>query len=57
MESAYNGYWLVDGLMAQGLDVRLANTAAIVQYKGIKHTKDQNRCAIASTLVMTQYFT
>ena len=41
VESTYNWYWLVDGLMEQGFDVRLANTAAIQQYNGIKHTNDQ----------------
>jgi transposase len=41
VESTYNWYWLVDGLMDAGLDVRLANTAAIRQYDGIKHTNDQ----------------
>lgn len=40
VESTYNWYWLVDGLTDDGLDVRLANTAAIVQYNGIKHTND-----------------
>jgi transposase len=32
VESTYNWYWLVDGLMAAGYPVHLANTAAIVQY-------------------------
>ena len=29
VESTYNWYWLVDGLMAQGYPVHLANTLAI----------------------------
>jgi len=29
VESTYNWYWLVDGLMAEGYDVRLANTVAM----------------------------
>jgi len=41
VESTYNWYWLVDGLMEHGFDVRLANTVAIQQYNGIKHTNDQ----------------
>ncbi len=41
VESTYNWYWLVDGLNDHGFDVRLANTAAIIQYNGIKHTNDQ----------------
>lgn len=40
VESTYNWYWLVDGLQDQGFDVRLANTVAIKQYEGIKHTND-----------------
>lgn len=41
VESTYNWYWLVDGLMASGFDVRLAHTGAIPQYAGIKHSNDQ----------------
>lgn len=40
VESTYNWYWLVDGLQESGFDVRLANTVAIKQYEGIKHTND-----------------
>ena len=40
VESTYNWYWLVDGLMAAGHRVHLANTAAIQQYAGIKHSND-----------------
>ena len=40
VESTYNWYWLVDGLQEEGFDVRLANTVAIKQYEGIKHTND-----------------
>jgi transposase len=40
VESTYNWYWLVDGLMAAGYPVHLANTAAIVQYAGLKYTDD-----------------
>ena len=36
VESTYNWYWLVDGLMEQGYRVHLANTAAIQQYNGLK---------------------
>ena len=41
VESTYNWYWLVDGLKAEGYDVRLANPAAIQQYDGLKHTDDK----------------
>lgn len=40
VESTYNWYWLVDGLMAQDYPVHLANTLAIQQYNGIKYTND-----------------
>ena len=42
VESTYNWYWLVDGLMAAGHRVHLANTTAIEQYKGLKHTDDES---------------
>jgi len=40
VESTYNWYWLVDGLMAAGIHVHLAHTAAIAQYAGLKHGDD-----------------
>lgn len=40
VESTYNWYWLVDGLMDGGYSVRLVNTAAIPQYAGLKHGND-----------------
>ena len=40
VESTYNWYWLVDGLMDVGFDVRLAHTGAIPQYAGLKHGND-----------------
>lgn len=42
VESTYNWYWLVDGLMESEFKVHLANTAAIQQYSGIKHTDDNS---------------
>lgn len=42
VESTYNWYWLVDGLMEAGFKVHLANPAAIQQYSGIKHTDDNS---------------
>ena len=41
VESTYNWYWLVDGLMDARFDVRLAHSGAIPQYAGIKHSNDQ----------------
>ena len=42
VESTYNWYWLVDGLMEQGHKMHLANTAAIQQYEGLKYTDDNS---------------
>ena len=42
VESTYNWYWLVDGLMEKGYRVHLANTAAIQQYNGLKYTDDHS---------------
>jgi len=40
IESTYNWYWLVDGLMDAGYTVHLAHPAAIRKYEGIKHSGD-----------------
>lgn len=40
VESTFNWYWLVDGLLDHGHRVDLVNTAAVRQYEGIKHTND-----------------
>jgi len=42
VESTYNWYWLVDGLMDAGFEVRLAHTGAVPQYAGIKYTNDES---------------
>ena len=42
VESTFNWYWLVDGLMEAGYKMHLANPAAIKQYEGIKHTNDKS---------------
>jgi len=42
VESTYNWYWLVDGLMDFGFTVLLANTAAIIQYDGLKYSNDNH---------------
>ena len=41
IESTFNWYWLVDGLMAAGHTVKLVNTSAVKQYDGLKHTDDR----------------
>jgi transposase len=42
VESTYNWYWLVDGLMAEGYQVHLANTNALQQYTGLKYADDES---------------
>ena len=46
VESTYNWYWLVDGLMEAEYRVHLANPAAMQQYSGLKDTDDDSdaRC-------------
>lgn len=41
VESTFNWYWLVDGLMDHGYRVHLANPSAIRQYEGLKHLDDE----------------
>jgi transposase len=42
VESTYNWYWLVDGLMEASYKIHLANTAAIQQYSRLKHSDDDS---------------
>jgi transposase len=45
VESTYNWYWLVDALMEADYRVHLANTAAIIQYSGLKYADDDTDAA------------
>ena len=45
VESTYNWYWLVDGLMAKGYAVKLAHTVAMKRYDGLKHSDDETDAA------------
>src|SRR5918999_298570 len=42
VESTYNWYWLVDGLMEAGYRGHLAHPAAMQQYSGLKYTDDHS---------------
>ncbi len=42
VESTYNWYWLVDGLMDAGYSVKLVNTVAVKIYDGLKYTNDEH---------------
>jgi transposase len=51
VESTYNWYWLVDALMEADYRVHLANTAAIVQYDGLKYSDDDSDARWLATLL------
>jgi hypothetical protein len=40
VESTFNWYWLVDGLIENGFKVELVNTTAVKQYDGLKYSGD-----------------
>ena len=42
VESTFNWYWLVDGLMEAGYKVHLVNTNAVRVYDGLKFTDDED---------------
>ena len=42
VESTFNWYWLVDGLIDAGYEAELVNTSAVKQYAGLKHTDDRH---------------
>ena len=51
IESTYNWYWLVDGLMAAGFRVHLANTTAVKKYDGLKYSGDEADAAHLAQLL------
>ena len=42
VESTYNAYWLIDGLLAADYPARMVNTLAVPQYAGLKHGDDDS---------------
>ena len=42
VESTFNWYWLVDGLMEEGYHVHLVNTSAVKSYEGMKYSDDKD---------------
>ena len=42
VESTFNWYWLVDGLMDHGYELMLVNKAQAKQYEGLKHADDRH---------------
>jgi transposase len=53
VESTFNWYWLVDGLMDAGYSsVHLANPSAIKQYEGLKHIDDKHDAFFLAQLLI-----
>ena len=53
VESTYNWYWLVDGLMDAGYGTaHLANPSAIKQYEGLKYSDDQHEAFFLAKLLI-----
>jgi transposase len=53
VESTFNWYWLIDGLMDAGFSgAHLANPAAIKQYEGLKHGDDQHDAFLLAQLLI-----
>jgi len=53
VESTFNWYWLVDGLMDAGYSsVHLANPSAIKQYEGLKHVDDKHDAFFLAQLLV-----
>jgi len=51
VESTFNWYWLVDGLLDAGYPVHLANPAAMKEYKGLKQKDDKKSALWLATLL------
>jgi hypothetical protein len=52
VESTFNWYWLVDGLMDNGYKVHLAHPAAFQQYNGLKHTDDEHETLVSGLTLL-----
>lgn len=55
IESTYNWYWLVDGLMDAGYTTHLAHTAAVPQYAGLKHGDDDSDARHLANLLRSTF--
>ena len=42
VESTFNWYWLVDGLIDEGYELQLVNTVAVKCYSGLKYSDDKH---------------
>jgi len=52
VESTFNWYWLVDGLMEDGYRLHLTNTSAVKQYEGLKYSDDRHDARWLARLLM-----
>jgi len=52
VESTFNWYWLVDGLIDAGYKVHLANPCAIQIYNGLKYSNDSHDAYFLAKLLM-----
>ena len=51
VESTFNWYWLVDGLLEHGYPAQLVHAAAVPQYAGLKHGNDDtDACHLAKLM-------
>jgi transposase len=54
VESTYNWYWLVDGLMQKDYKVHLAHTGALDSYQRLKHSDDKTDARWLANLLRLQ---
>ena len=52
VESTFNWYWLVDGLMDAGYKVHLANPGKMKQYQGVKYQGDKHDAFFLAKLLL-----
>jgi hypothetical protein len=52
VESTFNWYWLVDGLMDHGYKLHLANTNEAKQYDGLKYADDRHDAGWLALLLL-----
>lgn len=57
VESTYNWYWLVDGLMDANYTEHLAHAPALPQYSGFKHADDRHDARWLAHLLRLFYLT
>ena len=51
VESTYNGYWLVDGLMDKRYNIKLANPSQMDTFKGLKYQDDKTDTRWLATMI------